>query len=114
MWYEMLKSAAALALILGMIFLLAYLAKRFNALRGRSGQGVHGWRILGVKSLGPRKQVFIVEAGTRILLIGSTDKMMTTLAEIHGDEERAALLGAVEAERPAVASFSDLLKKVSS
>jgi flagellar biosynthetic protein FliO len=114
MWFELLKSGAALALILGLIFLLAALAKRFNAARGNGGQGVNGWRVLGVKSLGPRKQVFIVEVGTRILLIGSTDKMMTTLTEIQGEADRAALLGAVEPKRPVLSTFSELLKRASS
>ena len=112
MWYELLKSGAALALILGLIFVLAHLAKRMNALRGGAAQGVNGWRILGVKSLGPRKQVFIVEVGTRILLIGSTDRMMTTLADIQSADERQALLGAVDAARQSRPSFSELLKKV--
>jgi flagellar biosynthetic protein FliO len=113
MWFELLKSGAALALVLALIFVLAYLARRVQARRSGGVQAVNGWRILGVKSLGPRKQVFIVEVGSRILLVGATDRMMTTLAEIKDDAERQLLLGAVEKKPVAIPSFSDLLKKVS-
>lgn len=96
MFFELLKTLSVLALVLGLIFLLAYVGKRFGLRRQQGGQNEGGWRVLAVKSLGARRQVFIVEVGSRLLLVGVTDKMMTPLMEISDEKERNTIVESVE------------------
>jgi flagellar biosynthetic protein FliO len=111
MAFELLKTLAVLTLVLGLIFLLAYGAKRFGLQREQPGAGTGGWRILAVKSLGPRRQVFMVEVGARIVLVGVTDKMMTPLTEITDDAERQLVIAGVTKPAQSSNMFAQFLKK---
>jgi flagellar biogenesis protein FliO len=48
-------------------------------------------RILARKGLGPKQEVFLVEVGSRVIMIGSTRDRLTTLSEFSGPDEVAAL-----------------------
>jgi len=108
---EILKAFAALLGILGLIFLLAYGFRRFGLARGSFDKGAPGWKVLGVKSLAPGKQVYVLEIGTRTLLIGSTDKMITPLMEIKDDEDQELIKQAVAGGKPVLPSFKDFLRR---
>lgn len=108
---ELIKTVGILALVLGIIFALAYAAKRFGLGRATEKGGESGWRILSVKSLGPRRQVFIVEVGSRILLVGVTDKMMTPLMEVTNLEERNAIVASIEKTAAKGNVFAQYLKR---
>jgi flagellar protein FliO/FliZ len=111
-WLSILKMIAVLLGVLGLIFLLAYVARRLglSQYRGRSdGSGVE---VIGVRSLGPRRQVVILRVGESILLVGATDRNLTPLMEIREPEEREKILKGFEKNLPS--SFRGILKKFES
>ena len=114
MWLQLLKTMAALTGILGLIFGLAYVLKRYNLTGTRRNSGSDGWRILGVRALAPKKHVYILEVGTRVLVIGCTDHSMTTLMEITDSDERTKLLDALGKPQRTMSSFHDILRKAES
>ena len=105
---------AALAAVLSLIFILMWLAKRFNLARAIGDGGQHGWRVLSTKALGPRRQIYLLEVGTKLLVIGATEKIMATLTEIHDPAEREIILNAVERKKSSSSRFDDFLRKAQS
>jgi len=114
MWLQLLKTLAALTGILGLIFGLAYLLKRFNLAGPRADTGTEGWRVLGIRSLGPKRHVYVLEVGTHVLLVGTTDRMMSTLMEISDPAERDKLLAALTKPKRTIVSFQDILRRAES
>lgn len=111
---QLLKTIAVLAAVLALIFALAYLLRKLK-LTGRLGEaGNEGWRILAVKHLGPRRQIFVLEVGTRLLLLGVTDRSMTPLMDITDPAEREALRDALGRKKRPGPSFQDFLRKADS
>jgi flagellar biogenesis protein FliO len=108
---EILKTFAALIGILGLILLMAWGFRRMGFARGTFDKGADGWRVLGVKALSPGKQIYIVEVGRRTLLIGATDKMLTSLMEISDKEDREMIHIAVAGSKPQMPNFMDFLRK---
>jgi len=111
---QLIKTVAALAGILGLIFGLAYLVKRFNLAGPRADGGTEGWRVLGIRALGPKRQIYILEVGTHVLVVGTTDRTMATLMEISDPAERDKLLGALNKPKRTLPSFQDLLRRAES
>ncbi|HEY3295756.1 MAG TPA: flagellar biosynthetic protein FliO [bacterium] len=114
MLLQLLKTIAALAGILGLIFGLAYLVKRFNLAGPRADGGTEGWRLLGIRALGPKRQVYVLEVGSHVLLIGTTDRTMSTLMEISDPAEKEKLIGALTKPKRTITSFQDLLRRAES
>ncbi|MBU0509496.1 flagellar biosynthetic protein FliO [bacterium] len=113
-WIDVLKTIAALAGILGLILGLAYVLRRLN-LGGRfSDSSSEGWRILGTKMLGPKRQIYVLEVGSSLLLVGTTEKTMTPLMEIRDPADRQAVIEAVTRKPHGAPSFRDLLKRAES
>jgi flagellar biogenesis protein FliO len=48
-------------------------------------------RVLSRKPLGPKQEVFLLEVGTRVFMIGSTRDQLSTLGEFSSPEELASL-----------------------
>ncbi|MGE5480066.1 MAG: flagellar biosynthetic protein FliO [Chloroflexota bacterium] len=92
-------SVAALAAIL-------YLLKRQMRSRG-AGSNFVGLKIVGKLDLQAKNKLYVVEAGSKTVLIGVSDKGITALADLT-DEQKAQLaeraLPAKKAPRPALAS----------
>ena len=108
---EVVKMFAVLIGVLGLILLLAY-AMRKLGLGGRgSDSGSEGWRVLGVKMLGPKRQIYVLEVGTRILLIGVTDRTMNALMQVDDAKDREMITAALSRKRRPLSSFQDILKR---
>lgn len=111
MFMQLLQTIAVLSAVLALIFLLAYVLRRLK-LTGQMGEmGNEGWRILSVKHLGPRRQIFVMEVGKRILLIGVTDRTMNSLMEISDPTECETLREAVGRKKRTAAGFRDFLHR---
>ena len=110
---QLLKTLAALTAVLGLIFLLVWVAKKLHWGRAFGESTGEGWRILSVKSLGPKRQILLMEVGKRLLVIGATDRSLNILAEVSAESEREAVLEAV-APRKRGGGFHDVLRKAQS
>ena len=87
-----LRTAGALALVIGLIFLARFALRRFAPGVGK-GAGGGDIEILARTNLSARQQLCLVRLGRRLLLIGSGPEGMRTLAEISDPAEVADLLG---------------------
>jgi flagellar biogenesis protein FliO len=111
---QLLKTFAVLAAVLALILALAYVLRRLKVTGTLGDVHGEGWRILAVKHLGPRRQIFVLEVGTKLLLVGVTDRAMTPLMEISDAADRDAVRDALGHSKRTVPSFHDLLRKAQS
>jgi flagellar biosynthetic protein FliO len=84
------KMLAALGVVLAMMFFFYWLLRRLAPGRLLPGVG-SGLKIRGRLSLGARKSLVLVEAGSALLLLGVGEKEITLLREIKDQEEIAQL-----------------------
>ena len=70
------QAMLALVLIIGLLFGMAWLAKKLN---GGKGFGAGGLKVIGGINLGPRERIFLVEAGEEWLVIGIVPGQIRTL-----------------------------------
>jgi flagellar biogenesis protein FliO len=110
---QMLKTLAVLCGVLGLIFALAFVLKKLKLTRNSGENGTPGWRVAGVRMLAPRKHVYILEVGTKLLLVGTTDKTMSALMEVSDPAEREMILSAISHKR-VLSSFKDFLHRAES
>ncbi len=83
------KMLLSLGAVLGLMFGLVYLLKRFVLARpGQSGAGI-SIDVLGRKMLQPKKSVVILRVAGKVLVIGLSDQGMHTLAELPDDSPAA-------------------------
>lgn len=73
------KTALALALVIGLIFLCSWLLRRLGP--GRQWPGQH-LRVIGSSLLGPRERVVIVEVQGTWLVLGVTGQQISKLHEL--------------------------------
>jgi flagellar biosynthetic protein FliO len=111
MGVEILKTFAALIGILGLILLLAWSFRRFGLAKGGFDKGAPGWKLLGVKALAPGKQIYIIEVGKKLLLVGSTDKTIAPLMEIDDEENIELVSNAVTGSKAPLPTFRDFLRR---
>lgn len=114
MLLELLKTLGVLLGVLGLIVGLAVLWRKLSPAGLRGDSHSAGWRVLGVKMLGPKRQIYILEVGSRILLIGASDKGLTTLLEIHEEKECEAIREALSGHGRSLIPFQDWLRKAES
>ena len=85
------QTGLALALVVGMIFGLRYVLRRFGA-AGTFARGSGPVEVLLRSSLSPRDRIYLVRLGERLLLVGSGATGLTTLCEVRDPEEVSRLL----------------------
>ena len=79
-----LRMLGALALVLGLILLIAYLARRFLPLQGTGLSGrADVIRIVATKMLGGRRSLMLVRVRGQTLLLGLTPQSIQCLTEIQ-------------------------------
>ncbi len=86
MWGFILWSCVVMALLGGAFALLRRLTRGSRFLAG--GGAI---RVLARRLLSHRQEIFLVEAGPKIFLVGSTRDRLATLGEFSGADEVAAL-----------------------
>ncbi|MDR1646463.1 MAG: flagellar biosynthetic protein FliO [Zoogloeaceae bacterium] len=97
----------ALAFIVVLLFLLAFLGRKFL---GGKGFGQGGLKLLGGVALGPRERIVLVEAGKNLLVIGIVPGQIRTLHTMPRDE--APLENTSDTQsHPLAQSFAQVLQK---
>lgn len=99
-----LQAMLALALIVGLLFAAAWLARKIS---GGKGFGQGGMQVVGGVALGPRERVVLVEIGDTWLVIGIVPGQIRTLHRLPKGELQPGPGGGPEA------NFSQWLKAVS-
>jgi len=82
-----IKMAAALLLILGIIFLALALLKRFGLAARLQGRSSGILRVEERVALAPRKQLVVVRFLNKLLVLGVTDNGINLIAEHQSDHE---------------------------
>lgn len=90
-WPLALDVGAKLVAVVALIYGLSAMAKRYLLRMPPASQGA--LRVLDARSLGPRKTVYLVEVGGRVLVLGTTDSSITNLTEFNDPEVVNGLKG---------------------
>lgn len=108
-WTDAPRVILALGIVLGIIFGLKWLGKRyFPSLTGGRAAGVV--RVLARSPVTPRQQVLLVQVGKRVLVVADNGSQMNALANISDPDEVASLLGQLEVRpEPPAEPFTDKL-----
>ena len=101
------RTALALGLVVGLIFLARYLMRRLGGGAAKAGGGAID--VLARTSVSPRQQLLLVRLGRRLLLVGSGPEGMTPLSEITDPEEVDRMLKLVETSK--AESFAEILRR---
>ena len=108
-----LKTGAALAVVLALIFMLRGVLARWV---GRSAAGVNSpvVEVLHRTALAPRQHLVLIRLGARVLLVNESASGLRTLATIRDPQEVADLLANLSAGKPSSASsgFHELMRRV--
>lgn len=70
------QAMLGLSLIIALLFLFAFLARKFL---GGKGFGQGGMKLLGGVALGPRERIVLIEAGDQWLVVGIVPGQIRTL-----------------------------------
>ncbi len=104
---ELIWMLAAVVLVL----YLSYQCSRFIAVRGSGFAGASGtaMRLLSRLSLGQDKQLIVVEAGGRYLLLGVSQASIQLIAELTEEQANACVKTPQAGET--IPQFSEVLRK---
>lgn len=85
---SLVRVAASLALVLALLLALAALVRRARA-SARFGPPRRGLETLDRMDVGGRREIRLVRAGAKRLVVGITDARMELLAELDGEDAAA-------------------------
>lgn len=100
-----LNMVAALALVLGIMLLLFWVAKRFLPTGFTGGSGK--MRVIGRLPLGPRKFLALVKVGGKVLVLGVSPDKINLLTTFEDSEE----FDMPPREKGAGLAFGEIFKK---
>jgi flagellar biogenesis protein FliO len=96
--YDLPRVLGALAVVIGLIFLLRWLGKRFSVLptAQRSSRVV---QVLSRSVLSPKQQLVLVRVGQRVIVAADNGSQLSSLSEITDPDEVASLIGQLQSEK---------------
>lgn len=110
---EFARIATALGIVIGLILVMRWLAKRFFVTPGRNGAS-RVVQVLSRTPLAPKQQLLMIQVGRRIVVAADSGGQMNSLCEITDPDEVASLVGQMLEERGAGSpkSFGSLFSKM--
>jgi flagellar biosynthetic protein FliO len=81
-----IKMILSLGAVLGLMFGLVYVLKRFVLPGGVAAQQPVVIEVLGRKALQPKKSVVVLKVAERVLVVGLSEQGMQILTELSSDE----------------------------
>ncbi len=90
---SVLKMGGALALVLGIVLLTAYVAKRFLGPRLGMWRSEPLIRVIATTHLGAKREIAVVEVGETHLVVGITATQITLLAKLKKSSLPVGLSG---------------------
>ncbi len=97
--FAALKMVGGLFLVLGLLFLLLYLLKRYGHKAGLTRRLSSDLVLMGQLALGPRKSVVVVRYLNKEMVLGVTDNSITLLTERHHDHDESTFSTRLEQSR---------------
>lgn len=89
-WMILLRTAAALGLVIGLIFAISWFAKKYLKPERWASSGNSGIKVIQSFSIEPKKKLMIVEVESQRLLIGVADNSISCLTHLSDREVRHA------------------------
>ncbi|TKJ42238.1 flagellar biosynthetic protein FliO [candidate division LCP-89 bacterium B3_LCP] len=86
-----LKALGALVLVLALIFIAAWLVKRYLKFLPQGGIRGDGIKVIAVRAIGPKRSIHILEVGGKKFLVGSTESSVNLLKEFS-ESDRVEVL----------------------
>lgn len=80
---DMMTTFLMLVVVLLVIFLLAWLAKRFNV--GKLYKAQEGIQVINSTSVGPKERLVVIKVEGDLLLLGVTPQQVTLIKELSTD-----------------------------
>ncbi len=77
---------ASVAVVIGVLFVLKRISKRFT----QGGENSVNLKVLSKLSLAPKNHIYVVEADGKKLLLGVSEKSINTLAELSSPAQKAS------------------------
>jgi flagellar biosynthetic protein FliO len=105
---QLFQSAIALV---GVCF-AAWAVLRWMARRGYGTGTNRNLRVIERVMLEPRRSVYLLEVGTRVFLVGSSDHSVSTLAELSRDDLASKPDASRESASNPAARFADVLSRI--
>ena len=107
------RVAWALGVVLVLILLARWIAKRFFGVTG-TARGTRAVQVLSRSPVSPRQQLVLIRVGRRLIVAADGGGQMNTLSEITDADEVAALIGQVQEDHNGRAghSFGNLFGKM--
>lgn len=91
LWAAGLKMAATLAILIGGLLLALYLVRRLSASKSGLFGGQELIRVIGTRSLAPKKYIALIEVGGSVLTLGVTNESISCLDKVEAEAFRAGL-----------------------
>lgn len=104
-WESLIRMVSALAVVLGLMMLLALAARRWLGGRVLAGTDTPLVQVLGTGYLGPKKSVALVSVAGDLLIVGSTADSLVPLGRVS-DPEQVRLVLAKRNAGPAIREVS--------
>jgi flagellar biogenesis protein FliO len=95
--FEVPRILAATALVVCLIFLLRWVARRFGA--APAPNGTRAVQVVSRSVIAPRQSVVLMRVGRRVLVVADNGTQLSSLGEISDPDEVAALIGQVQGEK---------------
>lgn len=95
---ELPRLLAAMALVVGLIFFLRWLGRRFFGATPISA-GTRAVQVLSRSPVAPRQSVMLMQVGRRLLVVADNGSQLSSLSEITDPDEVAALVGQLRGEK---------------
>jgi len=102
------RVVTALAIVIGLIFALRYVARRWLNLGASTSAGAV--RVVSRTLISPRQQVLLLQVGRRIVVACDSAGHVTTLTQITDADEIAEILGKSEAKASLAGGFASTLE----
>ncbi|MEE9277328.1 MAG: flagellar biosynthetic protein FliO [Dehalococcoidia bacterium] len=101
-----------LALVALVIWVSIYVLRKFVNRSSRTSSESGAVKVLETIGLASNRVVYLIEAGDRILVVGSTPNQMTLLAELDEPEVVSALRNDANQASPRVATLGEMMRNV--
>ncbi len=100
---DMMRVAGALAVVIGLILVFRWSARRFFGLPAVASAN-RSVKVLARTTIAPRQQVLLLQVGRRVIVAADSGGSISALAQITDPDEVAELIGQVGGSTPPMAT----------